>query len=33
MSKRNKLSIYLLKSGIERPEEVFKNSERIRLLY
>lgn len=32
MSKRNKLSIYLLKSGIERPEEVFKNSERIRVL-
>ncbi len=32
MSKRNKLSIYLIKAGIEKPEDIFKNSERIRVL-
>lgn len=32
MSKRNKLSIYLLKPRLEKIEDIFKNSEKIRVL-
>ena len=32
MSSKNKLSIYLIKSGIENPEDIFKNGAEIKVL-